>query len=209
MFFRYTRLRFTLLEMMVVLFLLSIALAVVGIQISRFLNEQRFLNDVNHIVRQLQTAQDFMLVLDTDVNVKIVYNHESKGFEAGILLEKKALKSWRSIVERPAPLLKSIEAVDFESAAGPNEHGTDRVGITIRFPAGGVNMSAGTLILSGTSSNLKQKIVLRGYPSPFQSQLGQEHAFNDFQEGRENSAFRMTLSKILDTKSEESSEEKK
>jgi len=193
------RVPFTLMEMLVVLILLSLSLGAIGIQVHRFLTEQRFLNDVRHVVRQLQMAQDLMLVMDTDVVVDIRYNSVDGGYISKLSLEKKPIKMWRKIFDRPPPLLKSIDTIEFNEVSGSLENGIS--GITLRFPAGGVGMPKGTLTLKGPRSELTRAIVLQGAPAPFEAK-DESYAGRDYKERSEDASFRSVLTKVL-TKKEE------
>ena len=167
------RFPFTLIEMMVVMTILALSLTAVGIQVGRFLKEQRFLSDVGHVIRELQAAQDLMLVLDLDVKVRIAYDPEQKGIDYKLVLEKKAKEEWLKLIERPNRPLQYITSIVYQRAHLPDENSD--LGITLKFPVGGVTMAKGVLILKGETSDLERKIDLRGYPIPSPTNMTIRH----------------------------------
>lgn len=192
---------FTLIEMMIVMSILALALTVTGIQVNRFLQEQRFLSEVHHVVRALQSAQDLMMVLGLDVQLKIADDPEEKGIVYGFELETKAQKSWEKIIKRPNKPLKYIKAITYQS---PDLHQeTSSQGITLQFPAGGISMSKGILILQGTSSALEKKILLRGYPYPFDTQYQESTGPDAFEDRREDESLKYALMQLLGKDHEE------
>lgn len=191
---------FTLIEMMIVMSILALALTVTGFQVSKFLQEQRFLSEVHHVVRALQSAQDLMLVLGLDVQLKIAKDPEENGIIYGFELETKAQKSWEKLIKRPNKPLKYIRTITFESA----DHGQESSdsSIVLNFPSGGVSMSKGLLILKGTSQQ-ERKIVLRGYPYPFDSKYQESSSPDSVEERREDQALKYALMQLLGMEHEE------
>jgi prepilin-type N-terminal cleavage/methylation domain-containing protein len=192
---------FTLIEIMVVMLIMTLALTVTGIQVTRFLKEQHFLNDVSHVIRSLQSAQDLMMVLNLDIQLKMTHNPKEQGIVYEFALEKKAQKSWEKIIERPNKALKYLSSIVYVAPDGYQE--TSDLGITLNFPAGGVNMTKGTLILRGGPSGMEKKISLKGYPYPFDTKYQEASSVDPFEERREDESFKHVLMELLGPNREE------
>lgn len=153
--------RFTLLEILIVLLLLSFGVILTSVKIKEMYEEQRFLSEAQEVVSYLAMAQDLMLIMDTDVKVKMVENPESKRINVWLEIEKPLEKSWARLIERRLEL-KAIQSWDFEGTLGKD--------LTLQFSLG--NMSKGILTLfegaqhdSHQSDKRDFKIELVGYPS--------------------------------------------
>lgn len=194
------RYAFTLMEMMIVMSIMALALTVTGIQVGRFLREQHFLNDVAHVIRALQSAQDLMMVLNLDIQLKMAHDPKEQGIVYELELEKKAQKSWEKIIERPNKALKYLTSIVYIAPDGYQE--TSALGITLNFPAGGVSMTKGTLILNGTSG-VEKKILLKGYPYPFDTKYQEASSTDPFEERREDESFKHVMMELLGPDREE------
>jgi prepilin-type N-terminal cleavage/methylation domain-containing protein len=157
---------FTLIEMMIVMTIMSLAVMVTGIKLKEAYDEQRFLSESQEVLSTLALAQDLMLIQDADVEFTLAYNNELKKYECWIEVEKPLNKSWSKLVERRHQL-PAIKAFEFTN------HPSDPLHLT--FSLG--KMSHGKLILYAVKEKDKAKltedsifeIVLPGYPSPLVS----------------------------------------
>jgi type II secretory pathway pseudopilin PulG len=163
--------KITLLEVILVLTLLSVLLGGIAINVRNLLVEERFKSDVATVVSLLNTAQDLMLIQNTEVKV-IFKGDQNKGIEISLEVEALLNKGWEKELKRKRNLLKTVHSVNFEDLLDQpkDEEGT----LSIKFLSGGSLMSRGVLRLS-TSETLKDKnalfaaICLKGYPHPIKA----------------------------------------
>lgn len=152
---------FTLLEMLVVLFIISLAVVVTGVKIKEMYQEQRFFSESQQVLSHLSLAQDLMLIMDTDVQVHFKQKKGKKGrLEVSLNVEKPIDDRWARLVERKLSL-SAIHSLEFDRKVD-NE-------LTLQFSLG--KMSQGTLILYGAEQKKEEdtkkfEINLLGYPSP-------------------------------------------
>ena len=151
---------FTLLELMVVLFIISLCVVLTGVKIKDVYQEQRFLSETQQVLSHLSMAQDLMLIMDTDVKVHFAPEKKSGKIEVWMEVEKPIVDAWARLVERKLPLT-AIGSIEFD--------GRSEKELTLQFSLG--KMSQGNLILfEGDNSKNKNKkefeIVLLGYPTP-------------------------------------------
>lgn len=181
-------------EMLLVLFLLSLALAAIGIQVGRFLQEQYFLSDVERVTHELETAQDLMLVLDRDIELRMIFDREKKGIVYLLSVKQGLEGAWKRVLERRHKPLEGIKDIVYESPHG--DYQTDKGGITLQFHAGGIGMSTGTLTLTGSIKGLEHVIMLKGYPTPFESQR-ESRGLSSYEERQRDHALRNVLRDLL------------
>lgn len=157
----------TLMELMIVITILIMLTGVVGINIRRALQQQRFRTEVDLMVDTLRLAQDLMLILGADVSLRM-WGERQKGIQYRLDVEGDIPEAWEPVIKRSHRRLREIHFVDF--ADGESVEGR----IDIRFFSGGSVMSRGVLRLS-THENpkdpgaLKRVVFLRGYPHPIVS----------------------------------------
>ena len=150
---------FTLLELLIVLFVISFGLILTGVKIKEIYSEQRFLSESQQILSHLAMAQDLMLIMDTDIQMKIV---KDKNLKFWLEVEKPLNDHWAKFIERKIQL-NAIQSIEFE---GHKEND-----ITLTFSLG--QMSQGVLTLIGekdsraSDKNKQFQIELSGYPGPF------------------------------------------
>ncbi|PJD96767.1 MAG: prepilin-type cleavage/methylation domain-containing protein [Parachlamydia sp.] len=162
---------FTLVEILIVFLILSLVTAVVGINISKALEEQRFRTEVDIVLGELRLAQDLMLILKADVQVKFAQGTE--GINYSIETESQTTKNWVNSLKRPHPKLKTIRGISFKDELDlPTVPGA----IVIHFLSKGSVMSRGILRLSNSSDAVNvpswaqvKVINLYGYPHPIVS----------------------------------------
>lgn len=158
---------FTLLELLIVLFIISFGAILTGVKIKEAYAEQRFLSESQQILNHLAMAQDLMLIMDADIQVKLDYEPQSKRVMCWLDAEKALEDAWAKIVERKL-YFSAVRSFQFEeNPASP---------LALQFSLG--RMSKGTLVLfEGTQDNSNSlekrqfKIELVGYPSPLGAKL--------------------------------------
>ena len=69
-------------ELLVVLFIISFGIILTGVKIKEIYREQRFLSEAQQVLSHLAMAQDLMLIMDTDVQVRIAPNKKDDGYHA-------------------------------------------------------------------------------------------------------------------------------
>lgn len=161
---------FTLLELLVVIFIISLGVILTGVKVKEMFQEQRFLSDSQQVLSHLAMAQDLMLITDADVQVKIAPNPESSQLQIWLEVEKPFDEPWARFVERKIPL-QAIRSFGFD-----HSHGKELV---LRFSLG--SMSKGVLTLyegekheAHSSDARKSHIELAGYPKPLKVTIGEE-----------------------------------
>ena len=153
---------FTLLELLVVLLIIALGVTLTGVKIHEAYTEQRFQSDAHRVLSHLALAQDLMLILDADVQIKFSHDPDTKQVVCWLEIEKPLKKGWEHILE-PKLQLSSIGYYEFKS-----RHDNP---LTLKFTLGG--MSKGTLTLfegkkdSHRSDRRQFAIELPGYPTPF------------------------------------------
>ena len=163
----YYRRRFiTMIEMLIVIGIIALVAGLMGVNIRKLFQEQRFHTEVSLVVDELRMAQDLMLIMQNDAHVKFETLRDNQGIRYWIELEKKPSNEWMRELTKPRKTLKAIRKVNFQelvpSLAGQSTPGV----IDIKFLSGGSVISTGVLQLSGTDSRY---ICLPGYPNPIVS----------------------------------------
>lgn len=153
---------FTLLELLIVLFIISFGMILTGVKIKEVYQEQRFLSEAQRVLSHISMAQDLMLIMDADVQVKFGPDPETKKMQVWLEIEKPLEKSWARLIERKLSLAV-IQSLEFDEKTEKE--------LTLQFSLG--HMSKGKLILfegeqdQGDRSEKRQfEIDLLGYPSP-------------------------------------------
>jgi type II secretory pathway pseudopilin PulG len=166
------RLHFTLMELMVILFIMGMGAGLTGIKIKEVYAEQRYLSEIQQVASHLQMAQDLVLIMQKDVTFEILRD------SAGIITYKLKVDTplpvgWGKIVQKQY-VLKSVGRIDFEGESTQNE-----AGIVLKFLSRGMAMSRGRLIFSKTGSQPsstqkdgRHQITLLGCPQFIESGSG-------------------------------------
>jgi type II secretory pathway pseudopilin PulG len=156
---------FTLLELLIVLFITSFGVILTGVKVTQYYQEQRFFSECRQVLSHLAMAQDLMLIMDTDVWFKMAIDPESKKVTCWLEIEKPLEQAWARLIERKVEL-SAIKSYEFEG-----RHEGD---LTLQFSLG--QMSQGVLTLgeepnhSQSSDKRQFDIALSGYPRPFMAQ---------------------------------------
>lgn len=167
------RLHITLIEILIVVMILTLVSGIVGVNIMRALKEQRFRTEVSLMVDTLRLAQDLMLILGTDVHVRVKKLENKEGIEYWLDVEGGVPEKWVPIVKRTRRTLKESHGVSFQELQDfPYVEGQ----LDIRFLSGGSMMSKGVFRMSThdderTPGALTMAICLEGYPHPITSVL--------------------------------------
>lgn len=151
---------FTLLELLIVLFIISFGVILTGVKIKDLYREQRFLSETQQVLSHLSMAQDLMLIMDTDVLVHFAPDKEDKHLQVWLEIEKPLEKPWAGLVERKLSLT-AVRSLEFDGGLTKE--------LTLQFSLG--RMSKGKLILfeevkSRSQEKKEFEIELVGYPSP-------------------------------------------
>lgn len=161
---------FTLLELLIVLFIISFGVILTGVKVKELYQEQRFLSEAQQVLSHLAMAQDLMLIMDTDVQVKVAPDPHSRQLQIWLEVEKPFEEPWARFIERKLTL-QTIRSFGFE-------HG-HRKDLTLTFSFG--KMSKGILMLyegekndSHSSGKRTFQIELAGYPRPLKGTTGEE-----------------------------------
>lgn len=167
------RLHITLVEMLIVITILALVSGVVGINIARALKSQRFRTEVDLMVDTLRLAQDLMLIMGTDVHVRVKASDDNTGIEYWLDVEGGVPKQWEATVQRSRRLLKEVHGVFFKEL---QEFPIIEGQLDIRFHSGGSMMSRGVLRLStheeeDAAGATVRAICLRGHPHPIISEV--------------------------------------
>ncbi len=148
---------FTLMELLVVVFILSLVVTVTGIKLKGAYDEQRFLSESQEVLSTLMLAQDLMLIMDTDVLFHLAYNDKSSMYECWLDVEKPLSKEWNRLAERKISL-PAIRSFAFDNHTSSP--------LLLLFSLG--KMSKGELIFYPDEKKKKEDafiIRLPGYPS--------------------------------------------
>ena len=171
---------FSLLEMLVVISVLALVLTVVGANVSRMIEKQRFLSGVRNVVDRLQLAQDLMITLDTDVYVDIQI---TEGMDCWIRVEKPLISDLARTLNQHHHIA-GVRSATFSDGRGGMQCDT----IRLEFICGGSRMSRGRLDLCShplpSASSMSQQLVLSGYPRPIvlgqnQSEIDDEFKYEE------------------------------
>lgn len=153
---------FTLLELLVVLFIISLGLIATGVKIKDVYEEQRFLSESQQVLSQINMAQDLMLMMDADVEVHLTQDPKTKQIISTIEIEKPLPDEWARLIERPLKL-NVIHSLQMQ--------GRNQDSLILLFSLG--SMSQGTLTLyEGAQDDARRMdkrqftIELMGYPRP-------------------------------------------
>ncbi len=169
--------RFTLLEILVVFLILSLAMALTGVKVRELYVEQRFLSDAQQIKSHLAMAQEMMLLLDTDVFVHFSKDRKNKSSLMWLEVAKPLEEPWERLTQRKVPL-QAIHQIEFDHRSCGD--------LVLQFSLG--TMSKGTLVFSAEKGKKEKEprtfaLYLPGYPSP----IGGEKSDFDERNGEKNS----------------------
>jgi Tfp pilus assembly protein FimT len=160
-----TRRLFTLVELLIVIALLTLIAGVVGFNLSRMLQEQRFKTGVARVADHLQVAQELMLILSSPVKVTLTKHPSNPN---AIVLTTQVDLPFNTPLARyiqANPTITGISSVGLQDSYGVIRPEP----IEILFYPQGRQMTRGILWLSGydrisANGSLKRAIPLAGYP---------------------------------------------
>lgn len=155
----------TLIEMIVVMAVLSMVAGVIGVNINRSMQEQRFRTEVAQIMDKLRLAQNLMLILNEDV--KLNFTKTDNGILCGLTFHCPLNKGWAPELKREQ-LLTAVRGVDFKGGGQDLGKGN----FALEFLSGGTVMSRGILKLSTGKNRYysdRRYVCLPGFPSPIVS----------------------------------------
>lgn len=155
----------TFIEMIVVMAILSLVAGVIGINISRSMQEQRFRTEVLQIMDKLRLAQNLMLILNEDV--KVHFKKVENGILCGLTFQCFLDKGWAPELNRQQ-LLTAVRRVDFKG----NGEDLGKGDFALEFLSGGTVMSQGIVKLSTGKNRFysaRRYVCLPGFPSSINS----------------------------------------
>ncbi len=174
----------SLIELMVVIAIISLVAGIVGINISKSVQEQRFRSEVTQITDKLRLAQNLMLLLNEDV--KVHFSNVEGGIKYWLSFQCPLDSGWDREITRPPPILTNIRRISFDGIG--KEDSSD--GFALNFLSAGMVMSQGVLMLEtgeGRSYIDQKYITLPGFPAPISSSSQKpDSSFSMRHEDREN-----------------------
>lgn len=164
----------TLVELLIVITILVLMTGIIGINVRKLMQEQRFDTEVSLIVDELRLAQNLMMILGYDIYVKYEKSKSPEGIRFWIDVDKLLNDNWTREITRKRALLTAIKRIDFHEAgpqSGPREANAPD---EIKFFSKGSLMSQGVLELSSsentqTAGASVRYICLPGFPSAITS----------------------------------------
>jgi hypothetical protein len=169
----------TLLEVVIVVIILSIASGIVAININNALIEQRFRSEVGLIVDEMRLAQDLMLILGTDVHLHFAETKKGDAIEYWLELETRLPQNVEREIKRKRKALKAIKGVFLEDELLSEIQESH---LDVKFLSNGAVMSKGVMRLATSSDEnvpkgtLESFICLAGHPKPIVSSRTKEEA---------------------------------
>lgn len=162
---------FTLVELLIVIFILALAVGVIGFNINRALREQHFKNEVELVVDYLRLAQNLMLIMNADVHV--IFETAENGSSNLMRLKVDGIQEdnlLKVVTEKP----KKLDSIHYIQFSGENISHADAGKADVKFISKGSVMSHVVIRLSTNQTNnepgvLERFICLPGYPKPLYS----------------------------------------
>lgn len=154
--------RFTILEMLIAFSIILIVGGAIGIGIVKAREQQRFNASVQIVVDKLQLAQDFMLMLKTDVWMKYEINGDGN-LICYVKVDRPLSPQLYQVLNLHSKI-PGIHTIAFED----EQHHMQIDTVRLEFLSGGSKMSRGVLKITGKGSNIRY-ILLPGYPQPIQN----------------------------------------
>lgn len=161
----------TLVELLVVIFVLAIAIGVIGFNVHRALREQHFKTEVELVVDYLRLAQNLMLIMNADAHVVFMAAVNGKSNLMILEIDGNLNDPLLKVVTDKPKRLDYIHLIEFyDLNKTHNEPGK----VDVKFISKGSVMSKGVMRLS-TNENpheegaLERFICMPGYPKPIQS----------------------------------------
>jgi prepilin-type N-terminal cleavage/methylation domain-containing protein len=168
----------TLLELLIVIAIITLASGVLAISINKAIVDQKFRTEVSKVVDALRLAQDLMLILGTDVRVHFESDAKSEIKYYLELETKLPINIEREILRQRKPL-QTIKGVFFRDEISTE---TQSGKLNVKFLSNGAVMSKGVMRLASTDDQnspegtLQSYICLSGYPKPISSSENLEDA---------------------------------
>lgn len=163
------KLKFTLMEILIVILILTSILSVTGIKIYDLYKEQQFLSESQQVLNKLQTAQDLMLLIDTDVFVYLAKNKGKKEIICYLEVQKPLEDRWAKMLEKPLTL-HAIQEFEFK--------GTSEDKLKLQFINSALSQGTLKLYRHNQKKNENQdqafEIELLGYPFPLKQKSQKE-----------------------------------
>ncbi len=155
--------RFTLLEMLIVMALIAMTAGLIGFKVADLLEQQRFRAGVDQVVDKLASAQNLMLIFQTDVTVQ--FESSANGEQLCLIDCDYPLPHQLAKLLNQDQVLKGIKRVSFKDKETNGEINS------LKFSSLRSQLPEGVLLLSGYN-DLRQEgpmyreLALSGQMSP-------------------------------------------
>lgn len=151
----------TLIEVMIVMSLLAILAGVTGISIRRAVLEERYHAGVAELAGRLQMAQDIMLIVRSDVSVRL--NQQPDGLLCHLETTQPLLPVLQRIITRSG-VIRGINSFTWTPVDGRS---VTNQPVTLNFKSSGPQASRGELKVSAGA--VDNYILLSGFAEPIQA----------------------------------------
>lgn len=199
---------FTLFEFLIVMGIIVAVLGIIGINFGKSIQKERFHAGIGLILDKLQLAQDLMLILKNDVQLKFYRDPQTNKLFCFVELEQPLQKGFAKIVNKHSEI-SGISSWVFENQ---EKHTQEQESFVLEFISGGTKMSRGILHLYGDDSkSLSEVIALPGYPRPIGGRFKRNEALSELNisiDKNDDALYPKEINKILD-ESENSKQQKK
>jgi len=153
----------TFIELMIVMAIIGSAAGLIGMNINKAMQQQRFNTEVSFVVEQLRLAQNLMLIVNEDATVEL--DKLSNNYFLHMKLQCPLKNGWDKELVKGREL-RSIKEISFTSRL-PDPAKTKSV-LAFEFFSGGAVMTEGVLKLT-SKEGMIQYICLSGRPAPIQA----------------------------------------
>lgn len=163
----------TLVELLIVIFVLAMAVGVIGFNIHRALREQHFKTEVELVVDYLRLAQNLMLIMNADTHVVFKSAENEKANLMTLEVDGNISDPLIKLVALKPKRLEYIYLIEFyDKNKTHNEPGK----IDVKFISKGSVMSKGVMHLATNEKSdergaIARYICIPGYPKPIYSTL--------------------------------------
>lgn len=163
----------TLVELLIVIFILALTLGVIGLNIYQAVREQRFKTEVELVVDYLRLAQNLMLIMNADTHVIFKASKNGKSNLMSLEIDGNIPDALLRIVTEKPKQLDAIYLIEFYDN---NKTHNEPDKVDVKFLSKGSVMSQGIMRLSTNEKSsevgaLNRFICLPGYPKPLHSTL--------------------------------------
>lgn len=154
---------FTIIEILIVVTLIALVAGIVGINVRKALQEQKYLNEVHLIHGQLQKAQDLMQLMNVYMLVKFSKD-DAGNYSSWLEAKSPTTRSIQNMIDQTYQSYQTIQRLEFQ------DRYTDTVlydDFEITFASKGFIINRGEFRIYGKNGDQQPKLIyLPGYSSP-------------------------------------------